>query len=178
MRTRTRRFESIRTFCRHMEPKIAGNRPSGQECRVLGALNPLPLLVNVSILGFRGPRDTNCGFPLTIFRREFSQRNWRAGCEEWSLSSPTAGVGRKRPPQPGKKRPPQSKEKWRRRFRVNLRSRPGTCAVPSRPSERTLRVGAPGSHHARGAVGGAVASRWRLCTFGHLKITVIKNKSI
>ena len=83
-------------------------------------------------------------------------------------------MGRKRPPQPGKKRPPQSKEKWRRRFRVNLRSRPGTCTVPSRPSERTLRVGAPGSHHARGAVGGAVASRWRPRTFGHLKITVIK----
>ena len=155
---------------------MAGNRPSGQECRVLGALNPLPLLVNVSILGFRGPRDTNCGFPLTIFRRELSQRNGRAGCEERSLSSPTAGVGRKRPPQPGKKRPPQSKEKWRRRFRVNLRSRPGTCAVPSRPSERTLRVGAPGSHHARGAVGGAVASRWRPRTFGHLKITVIKKE--
>ena len=60
-------------------------------------------------------------------------------------------MGRKRPPQPGKKRPPQSKEKWRRRFRVNLRSRPGTCgcAVPSHPSELTLRVGAPGSHHAR-----------------------------
>ena len=124
--------------------------------------------------GFEGPRDTNCGFPLTIFRRELSQRNWRAGCEERFLSSPTAGVGRKRPPQPGKKRPPQSKEKWRRRFRVNLRSRPGTCAVPSRPSERTLRVGAPGSHHARGAVGGAVASRWRPRTFGHLKITVTR----